>query len=1121
MKKTSCTLAFDIGHSSIGWAVMKADKPAPEAPEMLGCGSVTFPADDCLASSRRDFRRSRRHARSTRQRIHRIKELLLHLGVLSDQELNEVGHPAPFLLAAQAISHGRILSWIELWHVMRWYAHNRGYDGNRRWSKHAEEDSEDSKKEAIAREQLAKYGTETMAETLCAILKLDPTKELDKLTHETPAYKTLGAAYPRSIVQNEVLTLLGHLKGELPHLDQKFIDTLIAPDDKRDEPTWNTIPVSSIKLPKRYCGGLLFGQLIPRFDNRIIARCPISGEKAPNKSCIDFLRYRWAMLVANIKSDGKPLSAEQRQHLNSVMKQHGAITSTELHKEVTQLTGSDKNNIKASFEIHPDSQDALVLDPAIAYGNNTRSAIAPYWKHLPTTVRKKAQGRWKKGHTISIQWMFEQILQANENDSMLSNAVDTAWDKDQASKKPKYKSRDQLLNRNFAPKPISGRAPYSRATMRLATDFVFTTNQHPTAEGGPLYRSQEIRDREQNTPIDKLTNNHLVRHRLKILLKLTDDILAEYTEDQGEHISHILVEVARDLQEFSGLSAKEMSRELNDRLRHFKDAVDHLQKYAPNLPLTGSLIRKCRIAMDLDWYCPFTGKRFDPQELPQLDREHIIPYSLRPTNALYALVLTWPEVNRMKGKLTAREFIKKYEAQTVEGKSTLTLFTLKQYDTFVSKLSIKGHTDDMRRKRRRRALLAIDQYEQKDLGFTEGSLTQTSHLNRLSARQLGKRLPNAVITSIPGQVTAEVRKAWNLMGTLAKACPEILMPSIQQLEAKATQKAQAAIKKALKKGAELSDDDQQGIIETFIDEIPQPAKDLAGSTKPKADIRGLTHLHHALDAATLALTHHYLPKGSNGSIWQALVKRNKSPQDWAILLALGVFKKDAQGRNGLQDIPKEVKNQLADKLAECRVVQHIPADMTGVKAELNTWRVKHIEGKGSSALVSLQQRTSEIGKDGKRVITQKKKKERAGKLLGLHPEGGIGKLKKLKGALIISDNYGLALDPEPTIIPFHKVWHRIQALKKRNGNKPVRILRNGMLISISTNPPRSSQDYSGVWKIVSIKNNKTGPALDVIRPSYVKAQNGVNWSGMNKSIQPFLDAGLKIIPPTLTGISKG
>lgn len=33
---------------------------------------------------------------------------------------------------------------------------------------------------------------------------------------------------------------------------------------------------AGIKLPLPHHGGLLFGQLVPRFDNRIISRCPIT-----------------------------------------------------------------------------------------------------------------------------------------------------------------------------------------------------------------------------------------------------------------------------------------------------------------------------------------------------------------------------------------------------------------------------------------------------------------------------------------------------------------------------------------------------------------------------------------------------------------------------------------------------------------------------------------------------------------------------------------------------------------------------------------------------------------------------------------------------------------------------
>jgi len=51
-KKTSgdLSLAFDVGHSSIGWAVLQSGADNSEMPTLLGCGTVIFPADDCLAS---------------------------------------------------------------------------------------------------------------------------------------------------------------------------------------------------------------------------------------------------------------------------------------------------------------------------------------------------------------------------------------------------------------------------------------------------------------------------------------------------------------------------------------------------------------------------------------------------------------------------------------------------------------------------------------------------------------------------------------------------------------------------------------------------------------------------------------------------------------------------------------------------------------------------------------------------------------------------------------------------------------------------------------------------------------------------------------------------------------
>ena len=84
-------LAFDVGHSSIGWAVLQTTDSKTESINLLGCGAVTFRADDCLASTRRGYRRQRRHIRSTRQRIARLKTLLKHLGILSSEQLDQPG----------------------------------------------------------------------------------------------------------------------------------------------------------------------------------------------------------------------------------------------------------------------------------------------------------------------------------------------------------------------------------------------------------------------------------------------------------------------------------------------------------------------------------------------------------------------------------------------------------------------------------------------------------------------------------------------------------------------------------------------------------------------------------------------------------------------------------------------------------------------------------------------------------------------------------------------------------------------------------------------------------------------------------------------------------------------
>lgn len=1183
----SISFSFDIGHSSIGWAVLSATKKLH--PEILGTGVVTFPANDCLASTRRDHRRTRRNIRSTRQRIERLKKWLEYQGLLTRKQLDLPGHPAPFLLASAALNGIRKLTALELWHVIRWYAHNRGYDGNSRWSKQ-EENTDDTEKVKNAKKQLNELGTESMAETICKLLELKPSEVDTRISSYLP-YKTLNTAYPRHIITAEVSRLLAIHCDQLDGLDKTTCE-LIFPDRELTNGEKKLLKKADIKLPKRYHGGLLFGQLVPRFDNRIISRCPITwaeiyqhqieigsdeieakriaerDAKVPTKKSNEFLEYRLARILANLKANSSPISAKARQAIFQKAKDQGRLTHKDLEATVEEFHPSVETNLDSYFKLHPDSEDALIFDPVmheLSKAKGSRAKLSPYWKHLPESADPLAVERWKKGESVTLQWIVDQA-KGTENEDLLHSEIEKQFSK---SKKDYADIEDFQQNIKAMVKWPTGRAPYARPVLKQVTNEILEgfdatkaslktnpENGENKATDGILYElgvpTSQVNLLLQKRPLTKLTNNPLVRHRLLIMERLLEDMIQEFAPDENTTVTDVIVEVARELREFSGKTAKEIASELNGRLTDFKAAVTYLEKHAPTLPITGGLIRKCRIAMDLGWHCPFTGKLYEPHDLPYLELEHIIPFSTRKTNALHALVLTWPEVNRWKRNRTARQFIIDEGGKPVPNKENVYILTESPYRKFVAKLKIKGHDDDKNRQKARKALLDIIEFKEKEQGFTEGALTQTSHLIKLAMRSLRKRIPNAQLHSIPGIATAEIRKSWSLLGTLGH--PEVCGNEAMRWLEKRDRETGKLVTQGYENYPSLDTPDPDNKKEVNAApicpncECEQPlswSQDHSISTthcphchailrrvpKAKQDIRSLTHLHHALDALTLALITHYFPiskfgKNQSGKIWKALINRNKTDEEKAILRSTQLFeehqrrdKKDIskiKTEFRLKNLPNEVKEQVITHLAKGRVFQHVPASRSGTKAELMTWGVNSIDNTSTETQISLRQQTSTI-ENGIRNKTQKERTERADKLLGPNPNTQDAKLKDLKGALIISENFGLVLDPEPKVLPFHQVSQQLEKLKQKNNGKMPRFIRNGMIIKLKQNPPRSQQDYTGYWKIASIKNNKGKFLLDLIRPSFVTPQNKVTWAGMNKHLEPLLNCGFEIVHQSYTG----
>jgi CRISPR-associated endonuclease Csn1 len=1042
-------LAFDVGHSSIGWAVLQNQ---PQL-EVKGCGVVIFRADDCLASTRRQYRRQRRHIRSTRQRIKRMKVLLEHLGVITADQLNKPGCAWPWKLAARVLAGGKTLSWPELWDVLRWYAHNRGYDANRRWSAaEVEAEKEDAEKVQNAHTLMDESGNKTMAETFCAVCGVDPLG-VKCSSNPEPAkrFKAKNAAFPRRIVEAEVARILRVHFGKLKGVDEKFAAALFS--------DWRAIPCADIKLPQRYQGGLLFGQLVPRFDNRIISTCPITGQKVPSRNTPEFLNFRWGMLLANVRvarladRELKPLTAEERKELDGIMRKEGAMTAKQFTDAVEKVTGAIRHNL-ATMLMHPDAKEALVLDPVQECVTTEKPIpVKTLFAAVPTRIQKRARGQLRRGKSFTFAALYEASKQAGESVAAFDAAIQQLLDKasGKGRKKDKPLTRDELLAKSLSVRKLSGRAAYARPILAKAFAEVMT-GKHPKEEGGCLFVTEQMRQAQLSRSLAKQTNNHLVRHRLLILERLQRDIIKEFADGDKSRVAQIVIEVNRDLREMSGKTAKERAQDLGSRIANHHHVAEKLEKAFAGQKFSGKpiaigagLIRKARIAEDLGWTCPYTGQKYEPINLVtrHVDKDHIVPRSQRMSDALEALVITFSAVNKWKGKRTALKFVEDEQGKPVPGAPNLSIVSLARYRDFVESLeSFKGHNDDKKRKKHRKELMKVRDYEEGE--FTPRDLTQTSQLVRLGAQMLKRAYSEEesqpVIVSMPGSVTGALRNGLKLLGCLSKACPHVL--------------------------------------------------DGTGEVKTKTEIRDITHLHHALDACVLGLSAHFIP--NNGSVWELIVKRNLSDAEKEQLRAAthGIFNYTSEGFR-VADLSDPLKDQLRKRLAEKRVVQHIPKRMSGLRVEQNIWRV--LEIKGNEVIVRQRIRQA----DGSRK--KKEVPEKRVKLLGLVPLNGIGKLSANNGVLVIPDNYGVAIldhakdkNDRFVIIPWHLVHKRIfkgiageKSLLDRNGRRMPRILRNGQIVRVAEGT------YKGAWRITSIKNQKTGVKLNLGQPDTVNTEEEV------------------------------
>ena len=1042
-KNSNFTAAFDIGHSSIGWSVFEGEymDAFPKA-----AGVVVIPPGIAMTTERANMRRSRRHVKATRERIALLSKYFVARGLISEDQSKPktaFGHSQPWLLAARALLGYQLLSGVELWNVIRWYAHNRGYDGNASWSRSSEEEKkEDSEKVDNADSLMKQFGTGSMAETICAYLEIDI--ELPKKRSSRKYFKGENVAFRRDVVVSEVRQILQQHIGKHQGVDsQLIIDLLeqIPPKDRFDH-----------HFPKNYEGGLLMGQKIPRFNNRIIPVCPVSGQKKPLRHDPLFFRFRWAMYLLDLRvertdaSESK-LTVEELKRLDRWGRSVGRFTPTNFRKAVEEITHCQVPQLDKRLMTDEMAEGIGQVDFVKAAIMKVFGTIRPMlepedvdplWEVIPDPVRNRLFNRASRTQTQpTLRGLQIDSQKYGISKERFDTVVADLYEKIHSKKTKSTPSLDAVFQNKIILDRAHGRAPYSREVMKTAVHQIYE-GIDPRSPDQALYIDEKRRRELEETPIDQLTNNHLVRHRLKIFEKLLNDIRKDFETD-NQKLRTLTIEVIRDLTEFSGLNDKEKAILLNSKTKHHGKVATWLQNKLHELGkdefFSASLIRKARIGDDLNWTCPYTGQIMCVQQLlnNKLELDHIIPRSQRQSDSMESLVLTFREVNEMKGNRTALQFIHDEASHEVPGRPNWGILPESRYLDFVSKLKPPTNSpEDQRRQKRRQRLLKTLSYDKRDREFTDAELVQTSHLNKLAAAVAGRLFDKDCkprIIHIPGSVTGAIRQSWRLNGLL---------------------------------GAVLSD--------VLVD----PSNPGQG-VKPKHEIRNITHLHHAVDAIALGFAAARFP--ADKEFYKVLSSRHVDREHrlpWEDLVRFSV-----DGSPYLKPLADSVKKEVIRCLAEKRVIYHIPKTMKGVKTEQTIWGVGAQLSNGKIEIFQYEdlkdQKNRRIGQVRRR---RKRDSEWPGKLLGYEKNSVESNLGSVRGAIQVKGNFGVTLEADPKIIPFSNVYRTLNDLGLKDSLD--KILRQYDIIELKCGK------YVGIWRVLSVKNTEAyGVSIDMIKSDRV------------------------------------
>lgn len=305
--------AFDMGKASIGYCVREDNI-------IKDLGSLIIDKDHSSVVDNRNRRRVKRTLDSHRAREKWFKELWLNNG-LTPLENDDEKFKREFsakndetiynsTLLRIALIQGRKLEEWQIYKALHAAIQRRGYDTNLAWANDSDDEKENEEAvkkysyngdvELINSDEY-KYPCYYDALLLCLWDESNPNELKRSIGLNPRKVRTSDRVAPRTLVEKELTKLWEEAKKQLPQLEKISVEEFLYGEYREAYGSYKNPEWIQYRGTERDWQGVL-GQKIPRFDNRIIAKCKLLPKRnVCSADTIENITFTLLMQLKNLR----------------------------------------------------------------------------------------------------------------------------------------------------------------------------------------------------------------------------------------------------------------------------------------------------------------------------------------------------------------------------------------------------------------------------------------------------------------------------------------------------------------------------------------------------------------------------------------------------------------------------------------------------------------------------------------------------------------------------------------------------------------------------------------------------------------------------------------------------